>query len=180
MQTQTFEEQKEEFLAHYGVKGMKWGKRKRNPNYSDQQVKRDKQVYGARGTKRINKNMNKGDQISTARAMEKTRRDRVMGRNKYARQAGKVAGAGIGVAAVNLGISAAAKAVNSQVGASVVNKLFGQATGNLINVSINVANQSPIVRAVASAGAAKVGTMLAGDAAVAVNMRAAGYDPSRK
>lgn len=36
----------EEFdsLEHVGVKGMKWGVRKKNPNYTNNQIKRDRQT----------------------------------------------------------------------------------------------------------------------------------------
>lgn len=90
-------------LEHYGVLGMKWGVRKerkgKNKDYTAQREKRDRQVYGARGSRRINKSMNKGDRISVARGAEKSRRDRVINNNKYARQGGKVAGAVAGVVA---------------------------------------------------------------------------------
>lgn len=166
----------EDFLAHYGVLGMKWGKRKRNPNYSDQQVKRDKQIYGARGVKRINKNLNKGDQISTARGAEKTRRDRVMGKNKYVRQVGKLAGGvvsgGIGFLAMR-GIGAA---VSSRSGSVAVRKVLGNDAGILVSGL----SRNPVVQATVAAGAARVGYMLSGDIAVGLNMRAHGYDPNRR
>ena len=175
----TFEEEKANFLSHYGVPGMKWGK-KRNANYSDQQIKRDTQVYGRRGASRINKNMNKGDQISTARGAEKTRRDKVMGRNKYARQAGKFAGAVGGVALANVALTQLNRAANTMAGRTVVNKVFGSVAGEHIRQGLVFANGSPIVRAAASVGAAKVGSMLAGDLGVSVNMRTNGYDPNRR
>ena len=173
------ESEKEAFLAHYGVKGMRWGKRT-NPNYSKDQIKRDTQIYGRRGASRINKNMNKGDSISTARGSEKTRRDRVMGRNKYARQGGKIAGAVAGVAAANIAISQLSRLSNTTAGRSVMNKLMGSNLASMVAGGLNAANQSPAIRLAASAGAAKVGSMLAGDIGVAVNMRANGYDPSRR
>ena len=48
---------------------MKWGVRKEedyHSDYSKEQRDRDKTVYGRGGVKRINKNMKKGDKISTA------------------------------------------------------------------------------------------------------------------
>ena len=56
-------------LNHHGVKGMKWGVRK-NENYSADQRKRDKGIYGSGGVRRINRSMNKGHSISSARSKE--------------------------------------------------------------------------------------------------------------
>ncbi len=167
----------EDFLAHYGVKGMKWGKRKAplNPNYSEQQYKRDSQVYGRRGANRINKNMHKGDQVSTARGMEKTRRDNVMAKNKYVRQAGKLGGGAVGAGVGFVASKGIAKAANSSLGQRFIMKTLG----NHGPLAVNALN-SPIATAAIAAGSAKVGYMLAGDAAVAVRMRAHGYNQNRK
>ena len=176
--------EKDDFLAHYGVEGMRWGQRKTelstpNPNYSADQRKRDKQVYGRGGVKRVNKNLNKGDSISTARGSEKLRRDKVLGRNKYVRQGGKVAGAVGGVVLANVGLNVLSKAASSRVGRSFANKLLGSGGGSALNSAILVMN-TPAVRAVASTGAAYAGQMMAGDIAVSINTRAGGYDPNRK
>lgn len=55
----------EEYLIHYGVKGMKWGIRKKstepqNKRYDVNQRKNDKDIFGKRGVRRINRRMNKG------------------------------------------------------------------------------------------------------------------------
>ena len=162
-------------LLHYGVVGMRWGKRT-NPGYQHNQIKRDTQVYGKRGATRINKALNAGDSISVARGSEKTRRDRVMGKNKYVRQVGKIGGAATGAVVGFLAARGLAKAANSQHGRAMVNKLLGNEYGTLANVVLN----NPIFLAGAAAGAAKVGHMLSGDIAVGINMRAHGYDPNRK
>lgn len=167
-------EEIQEFFEHAGVKGMKWGKRQ-NSNYSNQQAKRDAQIYGNRGAKRINNAMNKGDQISTARGAEKTRRDNVMAKNKYVRQGGKLAGGATGAALGFASTLAISKITNSVAGRTVANRLLGQYS----NLAIGFIN-SPVATAAITAGAAKVGYMMAGDAAVSVNMRARGYNPNRK
>lgn len=162
-------------LMHYGKKGMKWGKRT-NPNYTSQQIHRDIQVYGARGAKRINKMLNEGDQISTARSYEKTRRDNVIARNKYVRQTGKiiggVTGAGVGIIS-SIGL---ARLASSRKGQAVASKLLGNQYGQLAVAALN----NPIAMATISAGSAKIGTLLSGDIAVGINMRANGYNPNRK
>lgn len=64
-------------LVHYGVKGMHWGVRKNTPtnsNYSVGQRQYDKKNYGHGGVKRINRRMNKGDNIDVARKKESSRR----------------------------------------------------------------------------------------------------------
>ena len=169
-----------EELEHHGVKGMKWGVRKdrgkRNPNYSDQQQKRDTQIYGRRGSKRINRSMNKGDQVSTARSREKTRRDRVMSKNKYYRQGGKIAGSGAAAIATNIGISKARKAMVTRTGSRFMSSILGREGAAMAYVALG----NPAVRATAAIGAAKIASMASGDIAVSARMRAHGYDPNRK
>lgn len=177
-------------LSHAGVKGMKWGVRKKlAPGYSPLQAKRDAQIYGNRGAGRINKNMKKGDNISTARGSEKTRRDRVMGRNKYVRQGGKIAGAVGGVVISNVAISSLKTIAYSPKTLSLVGRILKNASPKVkvgaANAMVGVRTASeflsmPQIRLITSVGAAKVGNMLAGDMAVSANMRLNGYDPSRK
>lgn len=69
-------------IYHHGVKGMKWGVRKKksssnhNENYSDKQRKQDRAFYGKRGEKRINKKMNDGYGLRGARHYEAERKER--------------------------------------------------------------------------------------------------------
>ena len=76
-------------LYHHGVKGMKWGVRKepQNASYSDAQRKRDLDVYGRGGVKRINRSMNDGSSISGARSKEAAR---INAARRKAQVAGKV------------------------------------------------------------------------------------------
>ena len=167
------------YLQHYGVKGMKWGVRKnraKNLDYSDQQRKRDKQTYGSRGVKRINKAMNKGDRISVARGSEKTRRDKVMGRNKYVRQGGKLAGGAAGAVIGGVVYSKTNKALNNPKVINFMNNSLGTVNTAVLRMLV----ENPIARGAVMAGGAKVGYMMTGDAAVSANMRLYGYDPNRK
>lgn len=55
----------DEELTHFGVKGMRWGVRKKTPEvqnarYGSRQREDDLALYGKRGVKRINRSMNKG------------------------------------------------------------------------------------------------------------------------
>ena len=174
------EQQMSTELTHHGVKGMKWGIRKdrgkRNPNYSDQQSKRDSQIYGRRGSKRINRSMNEGDSVSTARSREKTRRDRVMSKNKYYRQGGQLVGSAAAALASDIGISTARKAMLTRSGSRLVASMMGQKGAALFYMALG----DPTVRLTASIGAAKIASMSSGDLAVRARMRAYGYNPNRK
>ena len=186
----------ENFLEHYGVLGMKWGRTKadgnsavpkgRNKDYSGNQRKRDRQIYGAGGTRRVNKKMNKGDSISVARGDEKTRRDRVMSKNKYARQGGKVAGAVGGVVLANVAMSGVRKLATSKKGMQFLAKAMGiksREGAKVLYDGLQVSKKvlsDPVIVLGASAAAAKVGEMLSGDIGVAANMRSHGYNPDRK
>lgn len=66
-------------LAHYGVKGMKWGVRRAekkaalnapNKRYGQGARSQDKSLYGNHGVKRINRRMNKGKSLKKARSAE--------------------------------------------------------------------------------------------------------------
>ena len=79
---------------HYGVKGMKWGVRKerQNPSYSEAQRKRDLDVYGRGGVKRINRSMNRGSSISGARSKEAARINQARRKAQIAGQVGNTVG----------------------------------------------------------------------------------------
>ena len=166
-------------LVHHGIKGMKWGIRKKNldnPNYDSQQRKRDKQIYGSRGVRRINKSMNKGNRISVARGTEKTKKDSVRGKSKYVRQGGKVVGAGVGA----LGGLVASKYIRQAASSKKVQKIMGELLGDDVGAIVSAALTSPTVTFAAAAGAAKVGNMISGDIAVSTWERGHGYNPNRK
>lgn len=56
-------------LYHFGIKGMRWGVRKKK-EYSNSDYKRDKYYYGKRGADRIRKRIAGGSRKSTARLKE--------------------------------------------------------------------------------------------------------------
>ena len=68
-------------LMHFGVKGMKWGVRKKtstvNKNYTSKQRKQDRAFYGQGGEKRINKKLNQGHGLRGARHYEVERKERI-------------------------------------------------------------------------------------------------------
>lgn len=120
------------YLAHHGIKGMKWGVRRfenedgtlteagkkryynsdgsltkkgikeiPNTNYSDEQQKRDQSIYGKKGVRRINAELNRGNMISGARSLEAQRVEKKEKAKKTAEKALKI-GAGITATAVTV------------------------------------------------------------------------------
>ena len=83
-------------LFHYGVKGMKWGVRRKrnehNKNYTDKQRKNDRAMYGDRAEKRINRKLNEGYGLRGARHFEVERRERKEKRKKTAKKVVKTIG----------------------------------------------------------------------------------------
>lgn len=82
------------YLAHYGVKGMKWGVRRErrntyNKNYTERQRKQDRAIYGGRAERRINRRMNEGYGVKGARAIEADHKERSDRRKATARRVGK-------------------------------------------------------------------------------------------
>jgi hypothetical protein len=62
-------------LQHFGVKGMRWGVRRRpNSGFSDDQRAEVRSQFGKRGVKRVNKRLNKGRTLDQAVRTERRRR----------------------------------------------------------------------------------------------------------
>jgi hypothetical protein len=71
---------REEALAHFGVKGMKWGVRKAvddtpNPTFTSRMRANDQKTFGKRGVRRINRRLNEGLTRDEAHQKEQDRRN---------------------------------------------------------------------------------------------------------
>lgn len=187
-----------EFLAHFGVLGMHWGRhlpgrtetshngrnKHSHPDYTPNQQLRDKQIYGAGGVKRINTMLHEGKSISVARGAEVVRRNTVLNRNKYARKTGKITGAIVAPIAANVAISVLRSQKARLIGAKFISKVVGptpqgRAVFDTIDAIGSLTN-TVYGRIAITAGAAYLGDLLGGDIAVSINSRSSGYNPNRK
>lgn len=183
---------KNQYVCHSGVKGMKWGIRKKNPNYDTNQRKRDSEIYGKSSVGRINRSMNRGSPVSTARAKEKTRHDNTMERSRTAKKVGTTTGAAVGAVAgwnaprlARMGASlVAGGALMAQIGAN--NKTIKDIAGKVGKGAVGVGRVSghmqntPIVKSsLALLGASSVSSIM-GRKAQRGYIKAKGYNPNRK
>lgn len=156
----------EDYLMHYGVKGMKWGVRHDpNPNYSDTQRQRDRDIYGRTAERRINKSMNKGSTISGARSKEATRINVARRNARVAGNVGSIVG-GVG------------GAIGGYFGTRMAIKVLSQK-----NPQLREAMSDPMVNMVVSStiasGSYKAGTILGRYGAQNASMLASGYNPKK-
>lgn len=161
------------YLYHHGIKGMKWGVRKskksskQNKNYSSKQRKRDQNVYSKGAVRRINKRMNKGESISSARSKEASRINSTRSAARYAGTAGRVVGTAAGV-----------------IGGAVLSNLGMKKLSSITkSVDLSAALQNPNIRyAVAGSiglGVSKAAGQAGADAGRAAVMKSRGYSAKK-
>lgn len=155
-------------LQHYGIQGQKWGmrrfqnsdgtlteegKRRYASNYSSEQRKRDKSVYGPGAVRRINKRMLNGESVSSSRSREAERIQRFRDAGRITRQIGGVAG--------GIGGFLASKAINK----TLSRKISGL--------------DDPAVSILITGGVVAAGTQIGKYGGEALTMIAGGYRPSK-
>lgn len=89
---------KKRYYRSDGTLTKKGAKEIPNSNYSDEQQKRDQSIYGSKGVKRINAELNKGNMISGARSLEAQRVEKKEKAKKIAKKTAKITAAVAGTA----------------------------------------------------------------------------------
>lgn len=145
-------------LMHYGVKGMKWGVRNDNPSYTKKQRLADKNIYSSGAVRRINRRLNKGENISGARSKEA---DRIGRTRKSARVFGQIGGVAGGVAGGIAGF----------IYSDAIASYLAKATGRPV--------PREIVAPLIAAGSYKVGQQLGRYGGQSTRMLLGGYNPDK-
>lgn len=171
-------------LTHWGIKGQKWGIRRYQnedgtlteegkkryrvdgdgPSYSDQQYKRDVDVYGKSGANRINRQMIEGASVSGARSKEA---ERIESFRKGARVAGHI-GSTIG----SVGGALGGYILGKKVVPKIVQKMMG---ANYNKEVAGMLGAAGVGMAVSATG--KVLGKIGGES---IAMLSGGYSPSKK
>ena len=155
---------------HYGVKGMRWGRRKqRASGYTDKQYNQDKAVYGKGGAKRINKRMASDNYgLKGARSAEATMHNAAVKKSKAGAKAGAKIGAYTGLAAGYLAGSTVQKAGTIAVAAITKNR-------NLSYIAYSALGSIEGRTAIAM-GSAAVGSAIGKNAGRTIPLAIKGYD----
>lgn len=123
-------------LAHYGVKGMKWGVRRDhddspNARYSEKARANDKSGFGSRGVKRINRRMNSGDSYNKAMSKE-------LGRQLATTAAISLGSTAVAMALVNpqtyVNISKVQAHVQTRAGRALADTMVREAASNTTGI----------------------------------------------
>jgi hypothetical protein len=130
-------------LVHYGIKGMKWGQRraelnKRNQNYTSSDRAKDRRNHsggtGCGGVNRINRRMNKGQDLATARQNElkfRKRRKQITSAVLFSARYRKQIAAGarvigtLGTLALGVAVQSVAQRAETNRGRAAVADVFG-------------------------------------------------------
>lgn len=143
------------FLAHYGVRGMKWGQRRRavkaerkantekaaKAGYSSASRFNDQQNIGNRNVRKIEKRIASGETVRSARAKE------------YASSTAKglavatvIIGTPIAIGAASRGLTGLSNNINAKRGAAAAAKLLADTRGltpyNTVGMAFNAATNS--------------------------------------
>lgn len=181
----------ENVLYHHGIAGMKWGvrryqnadgsltaagkKRYYNPDYTNEQRLKDRTIYGRGGERRINKSMNKGHSVSTARSIEARR---IQSTRRAATVAG-ITGHTVGTIGGAIGGYFAAPAVSKLV-SNFVGTLPNYVSPAVLSGAAKIDGEAAlVVSAAVSTGAAKAGGILGRIGGQSITMLAGGYSPSK-
>jgi len=171
-------------LVHHGIKGMRWGVRRtpeqlghdrKNPNYTEKQRQRDRQFYGKGGERRINRKLNEGQGIQSARNYESDRLHRA--RNVAASNglAGRITGAAIG-GVIGVGIPSFYKSGAKYVASKTKNPALKTAL-------IASTKMSPETEAIVTMGTTAIGGALGAGAGsklgTNLTMKAYGYSSKK-
>ena len=190
-------------LYHHGILGQKWvirryqnedgsatpaGKKRYSENYSDQQRKRDRAVYGNSAERRINRNMLNGDSIQGARSREAERISKYRNaannvRRQNIKNTTATIGSIVGFIASKSIIDGVSRKINSPVMRDTpFNRFIGNNRGT-INKGLDFVNNTIEGRAIRSAVGSAVGASIGAAIPEMMSrgiMRSGGYSPEKR
>lgn len=154
-------------IYHFGVKGMKWGvRKKRARGYNNAAYNADRAKHGTLGANRINKSVLNGASLQKAQAMEKERHNSASG-------TASLLGAGGGLAGAYAGWAAGTKVTSLIAYGTLptINKYLGSNTAVKMAFALN----SPIGREAVSYGVSALGGIAGNRVAKSAALAARGY-----